>query len=193
MGQTLTSILSIIVAMIMQTATMGNVSVTPEETATEFIDGLTAGNDQVVTKYVENDYVNLLENTGNDEVTDKLYGNLFRNFGYEITDSAQKNDVAVVKLAVTNCDFSDVDKDFSEAAYEYITGNLYDENVTDKKKLSKECLNIYLEEIESTAKKGKTKEKTIFLPMKSNGHYGWEVLVDDKIMKGILGGLEIPE
>ena len=193
MGSFLTSIFSIIMALIMQTSTMGTAAVSPEDAATEFMEGLSAGNDQVVVKYMENDYVNLLENTGNDKTTDRLYKGLFRNFGYEITDSASKNDVAVVKMTVTNSDFSNVEEDFNEAAYQYITGNLYDEDVTNKKKLSKECLDIYLEQIEKTADKGKTKDKTIFLPMKSNGYYGWEVLVDDKIMKRILGGLKIPK
>ena len=180
-------------ALIMQTSTMGTAAVSPEDAATEFMEGLSAGNDQVVVKYMENDYVNLLENTGNDKTTDRLYKGLFRNFGYEITDSASKNDVAVVKMTVTNSDFSNVEEEFNEAAYQYITGNLYDEDVTNKKKLSKECLDIYLEQIEKTADKGKTKDTTIFLPMKSNGYYGWEVLVDDKIMKRILGGLKIPK
>lgn len=180
-------------ALIMQTSTMGTAAVSPEDAATEFMEGLSAGNDQVVVKYMENDYVNLLENTGNDKTTDRLYKGLFRNFGYEITDSASKNDVAVVKMTVTNSDFSNVEEEFNEAAYQYITENLYDEDVTNKKKLSKECLDIYLEQIEKTADKGKTKDKTIFLPMKSNGYYGWEVLVDDKIMKRILGGLKIPK
>ena len=193
MGSFLTSIFSIIMALIMQTSTMGTAAVSPEDAATEFMEGLSAGNDQVVVKYMENDYVNLLENTGNDKTTDRLYKGLFRNFGYEITDSASKNDVAVVKMTVTNSDFSNVEEEFNEAAYQYITGNLYDEDVTNKKKLSKECLDIYLEQIEKTADKGKTKDKTIFLPMKSNGYYGWEVLVDDKIMKRILGGLKIPK
>ncbi len=193
MGSFLTSIFSIIMALIMQTSTMGTAAVSPEDAAAEFMEGLSAGNDQVVVKYMENDYVNLLENTGNDKTTDRLYKGLFRNFGYEITDSASKNDVAVVKMTVTNSDFSNVEEDFNEAAYQYITGNLYDEDVTNKKKLSKECLDIYLEQIEKTADKGKTKDTTIFLPMKSNGYYGWEVLVDDKIMKRILGGLKIPK
>lgn len=193
MGSFLTSIFSIIMALIMQTSTMGTAAVSPEDAATEFMEGLSAGNDQVVVKYMENDYVNLLENTGNDKTTDRLYKGLFRNFGYEITDSASKNDVAVVKMTVTNSDFSNVEEDFNEAAYQYITGNLYDEDVTNKKKLSKECLDIYIEQIEKTAEEGKTKDKTIFLPMRSNGYYGWEVLVDDKIMKRILGGLKIPK
>lgn len=189
----ITSILTIIITGIMQMSTVGATAVTPEDAASEFMEGLRAGEDTVVTKYVENDYVNLLENTGDQETTDRLYEGLFGAFAYEITGSATKNDVAVVKLVVSNRDFSKVREDYDEAAYKYISSNLYDENVTDKKKLSKQCLDIYLDTIGEASEKGKVREKTIFLPMKSNGYYGWEVLIDDDIMQDILGGLRIPE
>ena len=76
--------------------------------------------------------------------------------------------------------------------YEYVTGNLYDEDITDKKKLAEKCLDIYVSEIESRAEKGKTKTSTIYIPMRSDGYNGWNIDLDDEIMKKILGNLSVP-
>lgn len=186
------SILCMIIPAMMQLAAVGSVQVTPETAATAFLDGLAKGEDTVVLKYVDNEYVNMLENTGGKETSEELYKNLFHNFSYEIVDSAAKGDVAVVKMVITNNDFSKVRKKYDEKAYNYITSNLYEEGIEDKKKLSKKCLDIYVDAIEDASESKKLKEKTIFLPLKSNGFYGWEVLINDKIMKDILGGLVIP-
>ena len=186
-------ILSLIIPAMMHMSAVGPVQVDPDIAATEFLDGLAAGDETVVVKYEDNEYVNMLENTGDDEIRDQLYKSLFHDFSYEMVDFATKNDVAVAKLVVTNRDFSKVGKAYEEEAYEYITANLYDDDVTSKKKLAAKCLDIYVDEIEKASQKNKVKENTIYLPLRSNGYYGWEVLVDDKIMKDILGGLKIPE
>ena len=63
----------------------------------------------------------------------------------------------------------------------------------DKKKLSKECLEIYVEQIEKDAKAEPSLEKTIYLPMINDGYGGWKMLLDDKIMKALMGNLAMPE
>ena len=193
MNTILSGIICTVLAAVMQSASVGSVAVAPEDAVHEFMDGLTSGNREIVVRYVDNEYVNMLENTGDSETRDDLYKALFRDFSYEIVDSATKNDVAVAKIVVTNRDFSKVREAYDEEAYAYVTGNLYDENVTNKKKLAAKCLDIYVDQIEDASQNAKVKEKTIYLPMRSNGYYGWEVLIDDKIMKRILGGLKIPE
>ena len=82
--------------------------------------------------------------------------------------------------------------DYQKASYEYVTGHLYSEDVTNKEKLNKKCLDIYLDQIEKTAKKDPAYEAEVFLPMEADGYGGWRVLLNDETMKSILGELEIP-
>ena len=39
----------------------------------------------------------------------------------------------------------------------------------------------------------KTVKKEIFIPMEDNGYYGWKILLNDEIMKTLVGGLELPD
>ena len=167
--------------------------VTPQEAADAFFKDLSGGDKQTVMTYMDNRYVNFLENVkGTDEEMDNLEDALFRNFSYEITDSASKEGVAVVKVTVRNCDFSGVIEDYKDASYEYVTGNLYSDDVTDKEKLNKKCLDIYLDQIEKTAGTDPSYEKEVFVPMEEDGYGGWRIILNDDIMKAVLGELEIP-
>jgi hypothetical protein len=82
--------------------------------------------------------------------------------------------------------------DYEKASYEYVTGNLYSDTVTKKEKLNKKCLDIYLDQIEKTAEKKPSYETDIFIPMEADGYGGWRILLNDDIMKAMLGELEIP-
>ena len=123
---------------------------------------------------------------------DRLEDALFRNFSYALTDERTKGDVAVVKVKVKNCDFSGIMDDYQKASYEYVTDNLYSEDVTNKEKLNKKCLDLYLDQIEKTAEKKPSYEADVFLPMEADGYGGWRILLNDETMKSILGELEIP-
>lgn len=186
-------LMTMILALSMQLNIAGSASIGPQSAAEDFIDALAAGNDSVVQQYVDNEYVNLLENVEGEDVSAKMYSALFANLEYETLASAEKNDVAVVKMQIKNKDFSGVQEAYDEAANKYITSNLYSDDVTDKEKLADKCLEIYLDELEAASEGDKTVENTIYLPLVSNGHYGWNVVLNDEIMAALCGELSLPE
>ena len=186
-----------IVSVLIATAISGGASamsdVEPWDAADAFFHDLAGGDKQTTMTYMDNRYVNFLENIkGTDEEMDRLEDAVFRNFSYEMTECATKGDVAVVKVRVRNSDFSDVMDDYQKESYKYVTENLYSDDVVNKEKLNKKCLDIYLEQIEKTAGEEPTFEAVVFLPMEKDGYGGWRILLSDEIMKEMLGELEIP-
>ena len=193
MSGIINTILSILLAAAISGGASAMAEVEPQEAADAFFRDLASGNDQVAMAYMDNRYINFLENVkGTDEEMDRLEDAVFRNFSFEITDSAAKNDVAVVKVTVRNCDFSGVMEDYKKESYEYVTGNLYSDDVVSKEKLNKKCIDIYLDQVEKTAGGDANYEAEIFLPMEEDGYGGWRILLSDEIMKEVLGKLEIP-
>lgn len=187
-------IISLILAVSMQGAISDATAVSPAQEAAAFFDGISALQEETLQRYGDNAYVNFIANTEGDEaVIARMREALFRNFSYKIVGSEERGDAAVVKVAVENCGFSGVLEDYEKESYDYVTGNLYDEDITDKDKLSARCLEIYVSEIESRAEAGKTKTHTIYVPMYSSGYNGWNIQLDDEIMKKVLGDLSIPE
>ena len=67
---------------------------------------------------------------------------LFRNFSYEMTDSAAKGSVAVVEVKVRNCDFSGIMDDYQKASYQYETGSFYMDVVNCIEKMGDFIINI---------------------------------------------------
>ena len=168
-------------------------SAAPEEAATEFLKGVSAGTPSVTEQYVDNDYMNLLVNcTGDADVVADMNAVLFKNFSYRITDSAARGNVAVVQLQIKTDDFSKVLDTYENDSYEFVSENLYDDVVTDKEKLSAKCLEIYVEDLKKTAGDDPDLETVLYLPMKSDGYGNWDILLNDKIMKTLLGGLQLP-
>ncbi len=193
MSGIINTILSILLAAAISGGASAMAEVEPQEAADAFFRDLASGNDQVAMAYMDNRYINFLENVkGTDEEMDRLEDAVFRNFSFEITDSAAKNDVAVVKVTVRNCDFSGVMEDYKKESYEYVTDNLYSDDVVSKEKLNKKCIDIYLDQVEKTAGGDANYEAEIFLPMEEDGYGGWRILLSDDIMKEVLGKLEIP-
>lgn len=193
MSGIINTILSILLAAAISGGASAMAEVEPQEAADAFFRDLASGNDQVAMAYMDNKYVNFLENVkSTDEEMDNLEEAVFRNFSYEITDSASKNDVAVVKVTVRNSDFSGVMEDYKKESYEYVTENLYSDDVVSKEKLNKKCIDIYLDQVEKTAESDANYEAEIFLPMEEDGYGGWRILLSDEIMKEVLGKLEIP-
>ena len=167
--------------------------VTPQEATDAFLQDLSGGDQQTTMEYMDNRYVNFLENVkGTDEEMDRLEEALFRNFSYEIEETAAKNDVAVAKVSIRNCDFSGIMDSYEKESYTYVTENLYSDDVIDKEKLNKKCIDIYLDQIEKTAEGEPSFEAEVFIPMHEDGYGGWRILLSDDIMKAILGELEIP-
>ena len=193
MGGIINTIVSILIAMTISGSATSMAEVTPQEAADAFLQNLSADDAQTDMMYMDNKYINFLENVkGTDEEMDRLENAVFKNFSYEITDERAKGDVAVVKVAVKNCDFSDIMDDYEKASYKYVTEHLYSDTVTDKKKLNKKCLDIYLDQIEKSADKDPSYEADVFIPMEADGYGGWRIILNDDIMKSILGELEIP-
>ena len=130
---------------------------------------------------------------GDDETVARMQKALLKNFDYKVEAVEERDDLAVAKITVTQCDFSKVLKKYKKKSYDYVTEHLYDENITDKDWLNEKCLDIYVSQIEKVAKAGKTHEETIYLPLTSDGYNGWNAILEDDNMKAIIGDLSIPE
>ena len=186
-----------IVSILLAAAISGGASamseIEPWDAADAFLQDLSAWDKQTTMTYMDNEYVNFLENVkGTDEEMDRLEEALFRNFSYELEECATKGEVAVVKVKVRNSDFRKIMDSYKKESYKYVTENLYSDDVIDKVKLNKKCLDIYLDQIEKTAGEEPSYEAEVFLPMEQDGYGGWRMILSDEIMKEILGELEIP-
>jgi hypothetical protein len=193
MSGIINTIISVMLAAAISSGSSAMAEDTPQEAAADFFDNISGGDDQTAMLYMDNKYVNFLENVkGTDEEMDRLEDAVFRNFSFEITDSAVKDGVAVVRATVRNSDFSGVMDKYRKESYEYVTNNLYSDDVIDKEKLNKKCIDIYLDQIEKTAEREPSFETDVFLPLEEDGYGGWRVILSDDIMKEMLGELEIP-
>ena len=194
MGILFNTILTIIITASLQAGMLDATEITPQQAAAECMDGVVAMEEETMDRYAANSYVNFVENLkGDEETVQRMRDALQKNLIYRIDGIEERNDAAMAKVTVTQCDFSKVLKKYEKEAYQYITEHLYDEDITDKKKLNAKCLDIYASQIEKVAKAGKTSEETIYLPMHSDGYNGWNVELDEESMKVILGNLAIPE
>lgn len=188
------AITAILIAILIQGGISGAVETTPEEEVADFMAGLMTNDSQVIERYMDNEYINFLANIDTDEETKaRMNEALFKNLKYEIEDSVQKGGAAVVEVRLYTNDFSDVLQKYKDASYEYVMNNLYDDKVTNKKQLSKKCLDIYVDQIEKDAKKETSLEKKIYIPMIEDGYGGWKLLLNKGIMKNIMGKLAIPK
>ena len=188
------AVTAILIAILIQGGISGAVETTPEEEVADFMAGLMANDSQVIERYMDNEYINFLANIDTDDETKaRMNKALFKNLKYEIEDSVQKGGAAVVEVRLYTNDFSDVLQKYKDASYEYVMNNLYDDKVTNKKQLSKKCLDIYVDQIEKDAKKETSLEKKIYIPMIEDGYGGWKLLLNKSIMKNIMGKLAIPK
>ena len=188
------AVIAILIAILIQGGISGAVETTPEEEVADFMAGLMANDSQVIERYMDNEYINFLANIDTDDETKaRMNKALFKNLKYEIEDSVQKGGAAVVEVRLYTNDFSDVLQKYKDASYEYVMNNLYDDKVTNKKQLSKKCLDIYVDQIEKDAKKETSLEKKIYIPMIEDGYGGWKLLLNKSIMKNIMGKLAIPK
>ena len=181
------------VAAFMQMNVSGATEVSPAQEAEAFMAGMTAQQEETLDRYMANDYVNFRANVeGDEKITKEMRDALFKNLTYEIKGTRQRKGLAVAKVEIKGNDFSKVLKAYEKDAYDYITENLYEDEVTDKGSLNARCLAIYADEVEKAADKGKIMERTIYLPMAADGHNGWTILLNDEIMVSLLGDLALP-
>ena len=194
MGAILNLIFSVIIAMSMHSSTMEATQVDPQQVADECMNGIKTLQEETLDRYAGNTYVNFIVNLeGDDETVARMQEALLKNFDYRIEAVEERDDLAVAKITVTQCDFSKVLKKYKKKSYDYVTEHLYDENITDKDWLNEKCLDIYVSQIEKVSKAGKTHEETIYLPLTSDGYNGWNAILEDDNMKTIIGDLSIPE
>ena len=185
---------AVIIAMMIQGGVSGAVETTPEEAVSDFVTGLMAGDEQIVERYVDNEYINFLANAeADDETKARISKALFKNLKYDIEDTALKGGAAVVEARISTNDFSDVMDEYKEVSYSYVKENLYDEDITDKDKLSAKCLDIYVDQIEKDAEEKASLEKKVYIPMIEDGYGGWKLLLSDDIVKTLMGQLSIPK
>lgn len=193
-GGVIRAISAVIVAFVLQSSMIAAIDEPATQAADEFMAGITTQETEIMSKYMDNQYVNFLANIKADEKTaEKIRTSLLGNLTYEIEDAEEQGSLAVVKMTIKGNDFSKAMENYEEASYEYVTENLYDDTVTDKKALEKKCLEIYADQLAETAKKGKLKESTIYLPMKKDQHSVWSVMLTDEIMKELLGNIALPD
>ena len=191
---TIRSITSLIVALVLQLGMVSAVQEEPQDAAELFMQGISQQQSETMNENMGNDYVNFIANVeGDRKTTDRLRENLFKNFSYKITGVEERGNLAVAREEIKGNDFSKAMKNYEKESYDYVTGNLYDDDVVDEKALKRKCLEIYVDQIEKEAKKGKLRTDTVFLPMEKDGYGLWQIMISDDIMKQILGNIALPK
>ena len=193
MSGIINTILSIILALGISTGAANIAETTPEEAVNDFFARLTGGDTQLMESYVDNSYVNFLENVkGSDKEMDVLEEEVFENLEYSVNETRTKGKAAVAKVKISNKDFRSVMDEYEKASYKYVMNNLYDEEAIKKEELNAECVDIYIEEIKKAAEADSTYEAEILIPMEDDGYSGWRIILSDEIMQATMGGLELP-
>lgn len=186
-------IFTMIISAVMQSSVVNMVSTTPDDAVNDFLEGLKSRDSYVMEKYMDNNYVNFINNVqGNQETVERMNAAIFKNFSYNVDKIAKKNDVAVARVTVKSGDFSKVLSQYDTISYDYIMKNLYTEDIADKEKLNEECFRIYVEQVERAAESGGVLETVVFIPMIDDGYYGWNIIMTDELMKSVMGNLQIP-
>lgn len=193
MGELFSTIIAFILSASLSLGISTSMEQAPADAVNEFMSGMISGDDAVTEMYLENKYVNFLENVkGDEDLVKKMNEAIFKNTSYEIEDIATKGNVAVAKVKVKTNDFSKVMDKYDDASYDYVMYHLYEDKISNKKKLRKECFRIYVEQIVKTSNKKPKQEEEIFIPMSGDGYGGWEILLTDEVMEALMGNLQIP-
>ena len=188
------TIIAVAVAVSLQMGMTDATEVSPWDAAEECMHGIATMQEETMDRYAGNTWVNFIVNLeGDEETVARLQEAIFRNFSYQIDAVEERDGLAVAKVTIHQCNFGKVLDRYDRKSYDYITEHLYDEDITDKKKLNAKCLDIYVDQVEKVAKAGKLHEHTIYLPMTSDGYNGWNVQLDDETMKTIIGDLAVPD
>lgn len=186
-------IFTMIISAVMQSGVVNMVSTTPDDAVNDFLEGLKSRDSYVMEKYMDNNYINFINNVqGNQETVERMNAAIFKNFSYNVDKIAKKNDVAVARVTVKSGDFSKVLSQYDTISYDYIMKNLYTDDIADKEKLNEECFRIYVEQVERAAESGGVLETVVFIPMIDDGYYGWNIIMTDELMKSVMGNLQIP-
>lgn len=187
-----------VLSIIMVAALCGcNITVAdPEDVVNEFFEAMKSCDEETLILYAENPDMNtLINSTGDEEKLNSIYDNVVKNLDWEIVSVEVNEDEteATVTVKVTNSDFSNVLDKYQEDATEYITDNLYDDDVT-KDVMKKKCMSIFTAQVEKAAEKKDSKvTKTVEIKLAKNDSYGWDMEMTKKLMKATTGGLDFPK
>ncbi len=168
----------------------------PEETLTNFFDGLKTKDEDALVFYAENEDIHMLiHSSGDKKQLNKLYDSVFQNFSYKIL-SVDKNGEngretkATAKVEVSNADFSKVLEQYKKTSYDYMQANLY--AGLSKKTLNAKCLELFVKQVRKAAKKADMNTETLTIHLTKNENYSWDMELTEEMMNVILGGLIIP-
>lgn len=168
----------------------------PEETLTNFFDGLKTKDEDALVFYAENEDIHMLiHSSGDKKQLNKLYDSIFQNFSYKIL-SVDKNGEngretkATAKVEVSNADFSKVLEQYKKTSYDYMQANLY--AGLSKKTLNAKCLELFVKQVRKAAKKADMNTETLTIHLTKNENYSWDMELTEEMMNVILGGLIIP-
>lgn len=168
----------------------------PEETLTNFFDGLKTKDEDALVFYAENEDIHMLiHSSGDKKQLNKLYDSVFQNFSYKIL-SVDKNGEngretkATAKVEVSNADFSKVLEQYKKTSYDYMQANLY--AGLSKKTLNAKCLELFVKQVRKAAKKADMKTEILTIHLTKNENYSWDMELTEEMMNVILGGLIIP-
>ena len=160
----------------------------PEEKASAFLDAVKNQDNEILSGYVDNEYVNLMVNAkGDEKVLKEIKTALFKNMSYEITASEETDEGTVLTVKVTNLDFSNVIKDYDAQSYSYIIDNLYSGSL-DRKKLNGKCLDILNKAVKQAVKEKKKFSREVKVTLTENDHHAYDLKVDNKLMDALSGG-----
>ncbi|MCI8646304.1 MAG: hypothetical protein HFE76_05745 [Firmicutes bacterium] len=168
----------------------------PEETLTNFFDGLKTKDEDALVFYAENEDIHMLiHSSGDKKQLNKLYDSVFQNFSYRIL-SVDKNGEngretkATAKVEVSNADFSKVLEQYKKTSYAYMQANLY--AGLSEKTLNAKCLELFVKQVRKAAKKADMNTETLTIHLTKNENYSWDMELTEEMMNVILGGLIIP-
>ena len=131
------AIIAVAVAVSLQMGMTDATEVSPQDAAEECMHGIATMQEETMDRYAGNSYVNFLVNLkGDEETVQRMQEAIFRNFTWQIEDVEERDDAAVAKVKITQCDFSDVLGKYDKKSYKYITDHLYDEDTIRRELLS---------------------------------------------------------
>ncbi len=185
-------IVSIIISILASLGMSNIAESTAQDAAVQFLDDMSQGKSEIIEEYEENEYVNYLENIlAENESTAGIRDIIYDSLDYEVIETASKNKVAVAKVKIINKDYSKVLEQYEKDSHDFLKKNLYEEDITNKDKLNQRCVEIYAEEVADAANADKNIEREIFIPMEMEGLNSWHIMLNDEVMKALVGNLEV--
>lgn len=166
----------------------------PENVVDEFMDAMKNGNEDVLILYTENKDINtLIHNTADEKQMTAIYESLMKNFSWEIKSVKEDKEAgtAVVKVKISNSDFSNVLATYQTEAVKYTKDNLQQDSFT-KEVMTEECMKIFVQHVKAAAKEDTVNSQTVTIELVQNDNHSWDMALTDEVMSAVLGGIQFP-